>query len=121
MWPFNRLRRRRANMNVGVEVGVTEVGKKLASWPGVGIVSLSVTTKSKHGPSMLRGETRQRSDPSIPSTVAPSFALVNPLGEIGVTELRLGTNKPPICIVLSEEIEESFPCKRCHGTTSQQV
>jgi len=108
-------------MNVGVEVGVTEVGKKLASWPGVGIVSLSVTTKSKHGPSMLRGETRQRSDPSIPSTVAPSFALVNPLGEIGVTELRLGTNKPPICIVLSEEIEESFPCKRCHGTTSQQV
>eukprot|EP00282_Hemiselmis_andersenii_P001342 CAMPEP_0114146260 /NCGR_PEP_ID=MMETSP0043_2-20121206/20471_1 /TAXON_ID=464988 /ORGANISM="Hemiselmis andersenii, Strain CCMP644" /LENGTH=116 /DNA_ID=CAMNT_0001240705 /DNA_START=516 /DNA_END=866 /DNA_ORIENTATION=- len=107
-------------MNVGVGVDVTEVGKHLASWPGVGIVSLAATTKSKHAPSMVMedAESMRRSDPLIPSTVAPSFALVSPFSEVGVTELRLGEDKPPVCIVLSEEIEEYLPCKRCNGGQS---
>mmetsp|Transcript_3867 Transcript_3867/g.9193 ORF Transcript_3867/g.9193 Transcript_3867/m.9193 type:complete len:136 (+) Transcript_3867:286-693(+) len=118
MWPFSRMRRvRRTQMNVGVGVDVTEVGKQLASWPGVGIVSLAATTKSKHAPSMVAEDARnrRRSDPPIPSTVAPSFALVSAFSEVGVTELRLSEDKPPVCIVLSEDIDEFLPSKRCHG------
>lgn len=121
MWPFSRLRRwHRTQVNVGVGVDVTEVGKQLASWPGVGIVSLAATTKSKHAPSIVAAEAqnRRRSDPPVPSTVAPCYALVSPFGEVGVTELRLGEDKPPVCIVLSEEIEEYLPCKSCNRRQS---
>lgn len=84
--------------------------------PGVGVIDLESTRKTKEAASVVvDGHVIQpASDNGLyRSTICPKAALVRPNNGLTVTELRLGPNKAPCCIVLTEEVAQYSPPKPC--------
>lgn len=127
-WPLAWLRRKAskrqqppqaAASNVEFEAIRAEQGS--AKMPGVGVVDLESTRKTKQAPSVVVNEAGEHVMAATTnglqrSTICPKAARVRPNNGLTVTELRLGPNKAPCCIVLTEDVAEYTPPKLC-GTS----
>eukprot|EP00802_Teleaulax_amphioxeia_P010178 Tamp_10203.p5 GENE.Tamp_10203~~Tamp_10203.p5 ORF type:complete len:135 (+),score=21.57 Tamp_10203:471-875(+) len=86
--------------------------------PGVGNIDLDSTRKTKHAASVAYDEFGEPvHPPSVNglqrSLVCPKAALTRNNSALSITELRLGPNKAPCCIILTEDIEAYTPPKLC--------
>lgn len=89
--------------------------------PGVGMIDLQSTRKTKHAASVVFDEKgEQVMTPSINglqrAIVCPKAALVRPNNPLSIMELRLGANKTPCCIILTEDVESYAPIKPCRSS-----
>ena len=89
--------------------------------PGVGMIDLESTRKTRHDASLVVGEHGEELLPAgvdglLPATVCPKAALVRPRSGVSITELRLGPNKAPCCLILTEDIESYTPPKPCRSS-----
>mmetsp|Transcript_52001 Transcript_52001/g.105964 ORF Transcript_52001/g.105964 Transcript_52001/m.105964 type:complete len:156 (+) Transcript_52001:410-877(+) len=101
------------------DFGLKGSNGKIASMPGVGIVGLQSTTKTVHTNDSLRkieepntARRMLRSKAQYPSTVAPSVSHISAGSDLEVVGFRLGANKPPVCIVFSEEVLIKQPLRK---------
>lgn len=124
-WPLAWLRRK-ASKRPPQTCAVVDVEQEIrsdqgsAKMPGVGTIDLESTRKTKHAASVVFDEHgEQVMPPSINglqrATVCPKAALVRPNNPVSITELRLGANKSPCCIILTEDIESYAPPKPCRS------
>mmetsp|Transcript_13635 Transcript_13635/g.26855 ORF Transcript_13635/g.26855 Transcript_13635/m.26855 type:complete len:157 (+) Transcript_13635:244-714(+) len=97
--------------------GIKGCNKKIASIPGVGVVGFNNTTKFSH-PSSFSSRNEQvankialRGSVHRPSQLAPSLRHVSSARGLEVTSFQLSANKPPVCVVLSEEVEFQYPMR----------
>mmetsp|Transcript_13633 Transcript_13633/g.26850 ORF Transcript_13633/g.26850 Transcript_13633/m.26850 type:complete len:158 (+) Transcript_13633:265-738(+) len=92
---------------------------KIASIPGVGVVGFNSTTKISHASSFSSRNEQGSSKIALrgsvhrPSQLAPSLRHVSSVMSRGleVTSFQLSANKPPVCVVLSEEVEFQYPMR----------
>lgn len=122
-WPLSWLRRKKRKdaaqgCNVDVEAIRAEPGS--AKMPGVGIIDRESTRKTTHKASVVMHNHQEQTLPSADglqrSTVCPRAALVKPNNALSITELRLGPNKGPCCIILTEDVESYSPPKPCRSS-----
>jgi len=92
--------------------GIKGFNGKIASMPGVGVIGLNSTTTSTHATSFSNRSDNAAARPSNrasrlhrPSQLAPSIPHISSTSSgLEVTSFQLSANKPPVCVVLSEEV-----------------
>jgi hypothetical protein len=88
--------------------------------PGVGLIDLNSTHKTIHAESIVFDEhgkkVKNRSVNGMEQSTLCHKALSRPHNSLSITELRLGPNKPPCCIVLMEDIAAYEPPKSCRSS-----
>jgi len=120
-WIFSWFKKNKSQPALGPEVDYnsTRSEQGYAKIPGVGTVDLNCSRKTVHLPSVTSEESSddeyrdRRSTQLRKSIVCPKSALVDSRGSMTVTELYLGPNKSPVCIILAEEYESYKPPKAC--------
>lgn len=85
------------------------------------MIDLESTQKTKLAPSIVVDEYGEQIAPESinglsRSTICPKAALVRMNNSLSMTELRLGPNKAPCCIIMSEDIESYTPPKLCQSS-----
>mmetsp|Transcript_45480 Transcript_45480/g.106861 ORF Transcript_45480/g.106861 Transcript_45480/m.106861 type:complete len:159 (-) Transcript_45480:138-614(-) len=99
--------------------GIKGFNGKIASMPGVGVIGLNSTTTSTHATSFSNRSDNAAARPSNrasrlhrPSQLAPSIPHISSTSSgLEVTSFQLSANKPPVCVVLSEEVSLKYPAR----------
>jgi len=120
-WLFSWFKKNKQQPALGPEVDYNAARSEqgYAKIPGVGTVDLNCSRKTVHLPSVISDDSSdeeyvdRRRMQLKQSTVCPKSALVDARGSMTVTELYLGPNKSPVCIILAEEYESYKSPKAC--------